>query len=78
MGVLKIPLERIDMLSVGTAGFPTLVDEPGVQGKPGWATRTPDLPMNAQLDATLLYMKQLPGDRLVRVDDDRASEVSNK
>ena len=73
VGVLKIPLERIDMLSVGTAGFPTLIDDPSVQGKLGWATRAPNLLMNAQLDATLLYMKQLLGDRFVRVDDHRAS-----
>ena len=72
VGILKIPLERIDMLSVGTAGFPTLIDEPRVQGKLGWATRAPDLLMNAQLDATLSCMKQLLGDRFVRVDDDRA------
>jgi patatin-like phospholipase/acyl hydrolase len=72
VGVLKIPLDRIDMLSVGTAGMPVFVTDPAAQGLIGWAPKAPDLFMNSQMDATLLYVEQLLGRRFVRVDDTRA------
>ena len=72
VNVLKIPLERIDVLSIGTASLPALIDNPDLQGKIGWASRAPDLLMNAQLDATLFYLKELLGDRFVRIDDGKA------
>jgi len=31
VGVLKIPLDRIDMLSIGTAGRPAFVADPAAQ-----------------------------------------------
>lgn len=71
VGVLKIPLDRIDMLSVGTAGMPVFVSDPAAQGLVGWGPKAPDLFMNAQMDATLCYIAQLLGDRFVRIDDKR-------
>jgi patatin-like phospholipase/acyl hydrolase len=72
VGVLKIPLNRIDMLSVGTAGMPTFVGDPAAQGLVGWGPKAPDLFMNSQMDATLCYVEQLIGKRFLRVDDDHA------
>ena len=69
VGVLRIPLNRIDVLSVGTAGLATLVETPGAQGQLGWAANAVDMFMNSQTDAVLLYLKQLLGDRIKRVDD---------
>ena len=69
--ILGIPLDRIEMLSIGTAGMPAFVEDPSLEGKAGWAARVPDLFMNAQMDATLSYVEQLLGDRFVRIDDKR-------
>ena len=71
VSVLKIPLDRIDMLSVGTAGLPAFVADPAAQGLAGWGPKAPNLFMNSQMDATLSYSKQLLGDRFMRVDDMR-------
>lgn len=71
VGVLKIPLNRIDMLSVGTAGMLTFVADPSAQGLVGWGPKAPDLFMNSQMDATLCYIEQLLGERFLRVDDHR-------
>lgn len=71
-GVLKIPLDRIDLLSVGTAGLPVIVDAPASSGVKGWALKAANLFMNSQMEATLLYARQLLGeDRFVRVDEPR-------
>jgi hypothetical protein len=72
--VLKIPLDRIELLSVGTAGFAPILDTPSSGGLSGWALKAVDLFMNSQMEATLLYASQLLGDRFVRVDDDMPSE----
>jgi patatin-like phospholipase/acyl hydrolase len=72
VGVLKIPLDRIDMLSVGTAGMPAFVENPTLEGKLGWAAKAPDLFLNAQMDSTLSYVGQLLDSRFMRIDDSRA------
>jgi len=59
VSVLKIPLDRIDMLSVGTAGMPAFVA--GAQGLVGWGPKAPALFMNSQMDATLSHIRQLLG-----------------
>jgi patatin-like phospholipase/acyl hydrolase len=64
VGVLKIPLDRIDMLSVGTAGMPVFVSDPATQGVVGWGPKAPDLFMNSQIDATLRYAEQFLGERV--------------
>ena len=71
VGVLGIPLDRIDMLSVGTTGAPSIVGAPKVMtGLLGWAKRAPDLMMKAQMQASLSQVQQLLGEnRFVRVDD---------
>ena len=74
MGTLAIPLEQIDMLSIGTAGLPTIVDDPAVEGMVGWGPKVPDLFMNAQMDATLDYARHLLAERFVRVDDHQPRE----
>jgi len=71
VGVLKIPLDRIEVLSVGTAGMAAFVESPDMQGKAGWAAKAPDLFLNSQMEATLSYIRQLLGDRFLRVDDVR-------
>jgi patatin-like phospholipase/acyl hydrolase len=70
VGVLKTPLDRIEMLSVGTTGAPALVGAPWLfTGLLGWASRAPDLLMNAQMQATLDHITRLLGTRFLRVDD---------
>ena len=67
--VLNVPLDRMDLLSIGTAGLPSLIAGPGIQGLAGWAGRAPDLILNAQLEAAIQQATQLLGDRFLRVDD---------
>lgn len=71
VGVLGIPLDRIEMLSVGTTGSPSIVGAPKyLTGLLGWAKRAPDLLMKAQQQATLAQTERLLGtQRFVRVDD---------
>ena len=69
VNVLGIPLNRIEMLSVGTAGLPTFVDNPAKQGLIGWAPKAPNLFMNSQMEATLSHSRQLLRERFLRVDD---------
>jgi patatin-like phospholipase/acyl hydrolase len=70
VGVLRIPLDRIEMLSIGTTGTPDLVGAPGlVTGLLGWASRAPNLLMKAQMQATLDHVSRLLGERFLRVDD---------
>ncbi len=72
--VLRIPLDRIEMLSVGTTGTPSLIGKPTVAtGKLGWASRAPDLLMKAQMQAVLCQVEQLLGKRFLRVDDAAAT-----
>ncbi len=68
--VLKIPLGRIDMLSIGTTSSPSLVEDPEiVKGQLGWATRAPNLLVKGQVQGTLEYATQLlADDRFLRVD----------
>ena len=67
---LNVPMSRIDMLSVGTAGLPTFVEKPKKGGKLVWAAKAPDLFMNSQMSATLSHIQQLLGDQhFLRVDD---------
>lgn len=68
--VLSIPLDRIEVLSVGTTSAPILIRSPRLSpGKLGWAKIAADLLMKAQSQAVLLQAGQLLGDRLIRVDD---------
>ena len=68
--VLKIPLDRIDVLSVGTAGLPVLLKSPDRQGLAGWALKSTDLFLNSQMDATRYYLEKLLGKYgYLRVDD---------
>jgi patatin-like phospholipase/acyl hydrolase len=70
VGVLKIPLGRIEMLSIGTTSSPDLVGAPWLlTGLLGWASRAPDLLMKAQMQATLDHTARLLGARFLRVDD---------
>ena len=70
VNILNIPLDRIELLSVGTTGAPSLVGIPKLlTGLLGWAKRAPDLLMKAQMQATLSHVTQLLGDRFHRVDD---------
>jgi uncharacterized protein len=70
VGVLRIPLDRIEMVSIGTTGAPALVGTPWLfTGLLGWASRAPDLLMKAQMQATLDHTARLLGARFVRVDD---------
>ncbi len=70
VGVLKIPLDRIDMLNLGTAGFAPILDPPSNSGLSGWALKAADLFLKSQGQATLHYARQLLGDgHFLRVDD---------
>lgn len=71
VGVLGIPLDRIEMLSVGTTGAPSIVGAPKVMtGLLGWAKRAPDLLTKAQMQASLYQTEQLlSSPRFLRVDD---------
>ena len=70
VAVLGIPLERIEILSVGTTNAPSIVGSPKlVTGLLGWAKRAPDLLMKAQMQGALQQVQQLIGDRFVRIDD---------
>lgn len=75
VGVLKVPLDRIDMLSVGTTDVPSIIGSPKVfTGQLGWAKRAPNLLMKAQIQAALSQAKGLLGDsRFLRVDDSAAT-----
>jgi len=74
--VLNIPLDRIEVLSVGTTSAPILIRSPRLSsGKLGWAKIAADLLMKAQSQAVLLQSGQLLGDRFIRVDD--SSETDN-
>jgi hypothetical protein len=74
VGVLKIPLDRIDLLSVGTAGFAPVIDPPANAGLSGWAAKAADLFLKSQAQATLHYAKHLLGqEHFLRVDDPERS-----
>jgi predicted acylesterase/phospholipase RssA len=75
VGVLKVPLDRIDMLSVGTTDVPSIIGAPRIfTGQLGWARRAPSLLMKAQIQAALNQAKGLLGkDRFLRVDDSAAT-----
>lgn len=80
VGILKVPLDRIDMLSLGTAGLAPVIEPPGNSGLSGWALKAADLFLNSQMEATLLYSRQLLGDRrFLRIDDHqpRVEEMDN-
>lgn len=64
---LKVPMQRIDLLSVGTACLPIFVESPAIGV--GWAPQAADLFMNAQQDSAILLARQLLRDRFLRVDD---------
>ena len=76
VGVLRIPLDRIDLLSVGTAGLAPVIDPPSSTGLSGWALKAADLLLSSQMQAALLYSSQLLGDCMYRVDDGQPSVES--
>lgn len=70
VNILNWPLNRIEMLSVGTTSAPSLVGQPFLlTGLLGWAKRAPDLFMKTQMQSTLEYAEKLLGNRFLRVDD---------
>lgn len=70
VNILKWPLDRIEILSVGTTNAPSLVGQPYLlTGLLGWAKRAPDLFMKTQMQSTLKYAKDLLNNRFLRVDD---------
>lgn len=71
--VLKVPSDRIELLSVGTAAMAPVIDTPKSEGLSGWALKVADLFMNSQMEATLRYTRQILGNRLLRVDDAKAT-----
>lgn len=75
LGVLGVPLDRIDVLSVGTTHTPFLQGRPFMQGKLGWAAKIAGLLMKAQSQATLHHAEQSLGARLLRVDCGNQSDA---
>ena len=68
VGVIGEPLDRIDLLSVGTTYAPFLQGNPFLQGKLGWAAKIAGLLMKAQAQAAQHHARQLLGVRFLRVD----------
>lgn len=74
VGVIGIPIDRIEMLSIGTTETPSLIGFPRLLGgRLGWAMRASNLFMKSQCQGTLHCVAQLLGDRFHRVDDAAAT-----
>ncbi|MCA2964355.1 MAG: patatin-like phospholipase family protein [Acidobacteriaceae bacterium] len=70
VGPLRIPLRRIQLLSLGTAGFSPVIDPPADAGVSGWAGSAANLFLQSQMQATLHHAAQLLGpDAFLRIDD---------
>jgi hypothetical protein len=65
---LDIPLDRIDILSIGTTSEPFTVKMMGYRGLVGWRRKIVDLLMNAQMDSSINHAESLVGKpRFLRV-----------
>jgi uncharacterized protein len=65
---LGIPLDRIDVLSIGTTSEPFTVKAMGYRGLVGWRRKIVDLLMNAQMDSSINHAESLVGKpRFLRV-----------
>ncbi|MBE0623490.1 MAG: patatin-like phospholipase family protein [Burkholderiales bacterium] len=65
---LNVPLDRIDVLSIGTTDEPFTVKMLANAGIAGWNKTLIDLLMNAQVDSAIQHARQLVGDpRFLRV-----------
>jgi uncharacterized protein len=71
VGVLEIPLDRIQMLSIGTTSNSSIVGVPKLfKGLLGWMTPTLKILMKAQIQASVSQAEQLLGsDHFLRIDD---------
>ena len=84
---LDVPLNRIDVLSIGTTNEPFTVKEMAKGGFISWRKTLIDLLMNAQVDSILRHAQQLVGEpRFLRINTmtttgmyalDDASEIEN-
>lgn len=84
---LDVPLDRIDVLSIGTTDEPFTVSKLANAGFLGWNMTLIDLLMNAQVDSAIRHAQQLVGDpRFLRINAttpqglyklDDAKEVEN-
>jgi len=84
---LNVPLDRIDVLSIGTTDEPFTVKMLANAGIAGWNKTLIDLLMNAQVDSAVQHARQLVGDpRFMRINAttpkglyklDDAKEVEN-
>jgi patatin-like phospholipase/acyl hydrolase len=69
VGYLDVPLDRIDILSIGTTAESFTVKDFSSSGVAGWNVALISLFSNAQVDATLEQTGQLLGeDRFLRID----------
>ncbi len=70
VNVLGIPMDRIDLLSIGTTEMASITGTPKLlTGSFGWASKAPTLLMKAQVQATLDQVTRLlRPDRFLRVD----------
>lgn len=65
---LNVPLDRIDVLSIGTTDEPFTVKMLANAGIVGWNKTLIDLLMNAQVDSAVQHARQLVGDpRFMRI-----------
>lgn len=65
---LDVPLDRIDVLSIGTTDEPFTVSMLANAGIAGWNKTLIDLLMNAQVDSAIRHAQQLVGDpRFLRI-----------
>jgi uncharacterized protein len=65
---LDIPLDRIDIMSIGTTSEPFTVKMMGSRGLLGWRAKIVDLLMNAQMDSSIHHAELLVGKpRFLRV-----------
>jgi hypothetical protein len=65
---LDVPLDRIDVLSIGTTDEPFTVSMLANAGIAGWNKTLIDLLMNAQVDSAIRHAQQLVGEpRFLRI-----------
>lgn len=65
---LDVPLDRIDILSIGTTDEPFTVKMMGRSGWMGWGLKLVNLLMNAQVDSSLRHAQLLVGEpRFLRI-----------
>jgi uncharacterized protein len=84
---LNVPLDRIDVLSIGTTDEPFTVKMMAKSGIAGWGRTLLDILMNAQIDSVIRHAQQLVGEpRFLRINTttspgtyklDKAQEIEN-